>query len=590
MKNIIKTGVLLSMFAWLFTACEPQEFDSPDARESNPPTAEEMTADITSGSDAFHFNMVSNAEVSGIATVKWDLGNGNTATGKEVSAYYPLPGTYEVKLIITTNNGASTEKVVGQIVQEETDYSIFTSEKFIFLSGGIDDLDGKTWVLDSLAKGHLGGGPAGSAGLEWWSADPLAKQGVGVLYDDEINFQINGFKVNLINHGQSYVKDFVASSNGYSNGYVDDTDWVVDFSPAEGSWFVEDKDGKTYLTLSGSTRMFPIFDVGAVNGTYEILNIEENLLELVAAGGDGNAWHYRLIPKGYVKPSVSAEISVTEAAEINTYDVSLTNVDVPSGQTISGVTFNFGDGDPITSDDYTAVASHTYMRAGTYTITTVVTTSVGDLNMSETVTVASNHPDYVPFLLDEMVMYNDFSEVKMAPVNGQDCSVSIVANPEKVYPNRSSSVAFYSKTNNQWANANMELPSGYRFDIRSISTFKIMVYGNAGDVVLLKLENTDMGGNAWQTGVELTYTIQNDDTWEVAEYNFAGAPSADLSWDAGLAPLMASDVTTDGRYSHDYYNVIRIMLNPGVGDGTHEFYLDELSGPHVEGIKSAKIN
>jgi hypothetical protein len=26
------------------------------------------------------------------------------------------------------------------------------------------------------------------------------------------------------------------------------------------------------------------------------------------------------------------------------------------------------------------------------------------------------------------------------------------------------------------------------------------------------------------------------------------------------------------------------MLNPGVGDGTHTFYFDDLSGPHVEGI------
>ena len=335
--------------------------------------------------------------------------------------------------------------------------------------------------------------------------------------------------------------------------------------------------------------MFPIYDVGS-DGSYEILKLEENLLELVTIGIDGNAWHYQLIPKGYVKPSVNAELSVVEAAAANTYDISLTNIDIPAGQSISGVTFNFGEGDPESTTDYMAGTSYTYMRQGTYTISAVVNTSIGDLNLSQTVTVATNHPDYVPFLLDEMVMYDDFSEVEMAPVLGQDCSVTKVANPSRIYPNKSANVAFYSKTNNEWANAYMLLPAGYRFDLRSISTFKIMVYGKAGDVVLLKLENTDMGGNAWQTGVELNYTIQEDNTWEVAEYNFAGAASADLSWDAGLAPLMASDVSTDDRYSHDYYNVVRIMLNPGNGEGTHEFYLDELSGPHVEGIKSARIN
>ena len=132
----------MSMLAMLFTACEPQEFDSGDARESYPPSEEEVTADVSQGSDAYHFNMVSNAGVSGIHLIKWDLGNGSVAEGKEVVAYYPLPGTYDVTLTITTNTGAFTQKVVTQIVQEETDYSIFTSEKFIFLSGGVDDLDG----------------------------------------------------------------------------------------------------------------------------------------------------------------------------------------------------------------------------------------------------------------------------------------------------------------------------------------------------------------------------------------------------------------------------------------------------------------
>ncbi|WP_430973132.1 PKD domain-containing protein [Sunxiuqinia rutila] len=590
MKNIFKLGLLMSMLTMFFIGCEPQEFDSGDARESYPPSAEEVTATVSQGSDAYHFNMVSNAGVSGIHMIKWDLGNGNVAEGKEIVAYYPLPGTYDVTLTITTNTGAFTEKVVAQVVQEETDYSIFTSEKFIFLSGGVDDLDGKTWVLDSLAQGHLGVGAPGTVGLGYWSAPPLAKQGVGELYDDEINFNITGFAATLTNNGKSYVKDFIAGNPEYSNGYEDDTDYVVDFTPAPGSWFIEERDGKSFLTLSGTTRLFPIFDVDAANGSYEILKLEENLMELVALGGDGNAWHYQLIPKGYVKPSVAAELLVADvsATDVNTYEASLTNLDIPAGQAINGVTFDFGDGTTMVADNYTDVVSHTYMRAGTFMISAVVNTSIGELNLSETVTVTANHPDYVPFLLDEMVMYNDFSEVAMAAVVGEDCSVVTMANPARIYPNRSASVAMYSKTDNQYANANMKLPSGYRFDLRSISTFKIMVYGKAGDVVLLKLENTDME-QAWQTGVELTYTIQNDNTWEVAEYDFSGAPTADLSWDPGLVPLMAGDVTTDDRYSHDYYDIVRIMLNPGVGEGTHEFYFDELAGPHVEGIKSAQI-
>ncbi|MCW0483783.1 PKD domain-containing protein [Gaoshiqia sediminis] len=576
---------MAALFLALF-ACSPEMDDSVDIGAA--PTEDQLDFTIAPGANDFKFVLTNTSSVTGI--VSWDLGNGSKSSAASPVATYPLPGDYTITMTLITKGGMATKS--RTLTQTKTDYSIFTDEKFILLSGGADDLDGKTWVLDSLASGHLGVGPAGTPGLEWWAAAPLAKQAVKVLYDDEINFKVTGFVATLTNHGKSYVKGFVNNSPGYSNPVEIDTDFSVDYVPSPGTWFIEENGGKNYLTLGGPTPMFPIFDVGAANGSYEILKLEENLLELVAIGGDGNAWHYQLIPKGYVKPTVTTELSVVAAAETNTYDVSLTNFNIPDGQAITGVTFNFGEGDPVSSTDYTAVASHTYMRQGTYSVSAVVTTSVGDLNLSYSLVVDANHPDYVPFLLDEMVMYNDFSEIAMAPVLGEDCSVTTVTNPAKIYPNRSSNVAFYSKTEQEWANANLTLPPGYRFDLRLVSTFKIMVYGKAGDVVLLKLENTDKGGNAWQTGVELRYTIQADNTWEVAEYNFAGAPTADLSWDPGLVPLMASDVTTDDRYNHDYYNIVRIMLNPGNKDVgvTHEFYFDELSGPHVEGIKSAKIN
>lgn len=182
-------------------------------------------------------------------------------------------------------------------------------------------------------------------------------------------------------------------------------------------------------------------------------------------------------------------------------------------------------------------------------------------------------------------MYADFSEIMLAPVNGENCFVAVDDNPDKTYPNKSSKVAFYSKTNNEWANANLKLPSGYRYDLRQKSMFKLKVYGKAGDVVLLKLENTDRGGNAWQTGAELNYTIQQDNTWEVVEYDFAGVGAG---WD-WTGDQFTSDITTDDRFNNGFYDIIRIMLNPGVGDGTHEFYFDELAGPHMEGIKSANI-
>ncbi|MCI0522785.1 MAG: hypothetical protein L0Y37_03930, partial [Bacteroidales bacterium] len=107
-------------------------------------------------------------------------------------------------------------------------------------------------------------------------------------------------------------------------------------------------------------------------------------------------------------------------------------------------------------------------------------------------------------------------------------------------------------------------------------------YGKAGDQILLKLENTDKGGNAWQTGTyDLIYTIKKDNTWEVAEYNFNGVGAG---WD-WTGDIYTTNIVADDRFNHDFYNVVRIMCNPGNGSGTHSFYFDDLSGPHVEGIQ-----
>jgi hypothetical protein len=132
----------------------------------------------------------------------------------------------------------------------------------------------------------------------------------------------------------------------------------------------------------------------------------------------------------------------------------------------------------------------------------------------------------------------------------------------------------------------MLLKSGYRFDLRLQHIFKVMVNGKAGQKILLKLENTDKGGNAWQTGTyDLIYTIQKDNTWEVATFDFAGVGAG---WD-WTGDIFAPNIVADPRFNHDFYNVVRIMCNPGDGAGTHQFYFDDLSGPHVEGLKSGKL-
>lgn len=593
MKNKIALKLTAILALIVFWGCDPFMEENPDAGLVLPPDASALNFTVSPGKDAFHFKVdFTSPELPAISVVQFDLGNGDMVKSKSATAYYPMPGEYTIKMTVTTNGGSTSISKVHKTTQ--TDYTIFQDEKYIALSGGVEALQGKTWVIDAATPGHFGVGPsdAGSSGLEWWSASPFTKEGTGA-YDDEITFKIEGFNVSLKNYGVSYVKGYMKDDAKYKNIYrnprLNKDDWDVDYTtPVSGTWSIKEKEDGNYLVLNGQNPIFFGLDVGALNNEYKIVNIGKNVLELTCFSAYENwtKWHFLLIPKGYERPKIEYNVAVDKGSATNDINVKFTVTNIPAGESISKMIVDFGDGNVSESTDVNKVVTNTYMRKGTYTIKVTSVTSLGTKTDQYAVSIDNNHPDYEEFLLNEIVMYADFSEVTLAPVEGQDCFVGVTANPAKMYPNKSSSVAFYSKANNQWANAYMALPAGYRFDLRQKHTFKMKVFGKAGDKVLMKLENTDKGGNAWQTGTyDLIYTIKKDNTWETAEYDFAGTGAG---WD-WTGDIFTGDVTTDSRFNNGFYNVVRIMLNPGVGEGTHEFYFDELAGPHVEGIKSARI-
>jgi hypothetical protein len=579
------TGILAILL--VMAACEPQMADKPDI--GLPPTSDQLDFTITPGSDEFHVVITNTSSVTGIPS--WDFGNGTKGSGTSNIVVYSLPGDYPIKMTLVTKGG--TAETTKTFTQTETDFSIFTDPVYVNLTGGASDADGKTWMVDADSKGHFGVGDVtkpGGVGLDWWSANPHDKDGTGA-YDDELTFIMTDFVLKYDNKGVSYVKGYTkddpALASVYLNPRQNKDDWDVDYAtPITGTWNILKQDGTYYLMFNTATPVFPGLDVGAKNHTYKILKAEENLLELTCESSYENwtLWHFYMIPKGYVKPSITFTVNATEGTD-NDVACSVTGYTIPAGQSVTNITWNFGDNTPEVTGGKDEVIHHTFMRHGTFTVTAKLNTSLGTLTGTKAITLLNDNSAYVPYLLDMIVVYNDFSEVQVYPVLAQDCNLTIVDNPLKEVPNRSTKVAFYSKTNNQWANANMQLGPGFRFDLRQQHAFTILVYGKAGDKVLLKLENTDKGGDAWQTGTELTYTIQATNKWELATYDFAGAdvqPGAE-SWKWWSDPV-SYDVVADDYYNHDFYNIVRIMLNPGVGDGTHTFYFDELSGPHVEGI------
>lgn len=578
--NIKKNSIIL-VFALLFglVACEPEELDKPGY--DSPPSNDQVSFTITPGSDDFTFTLSNTSSVDGIA--HWDLGNGVKVTGDEVTATYSFPGEFEVTLTLVTNGGQASASQT--LTQTETDYSLLTDPLYLNLSGGTDSIDGRTWVLDSTSVGHLGVGPPEGTWPEWWAAAPLQKQGVH-MYDDEINFNIIDFVATYENHGKSYVKAFQIDNPAYSNPVENDGDYIVDYAtPVTGTWAINTVDEVNYLAMNAATPIFPNFDVGAENNTYEIQSITENELKLRCIGGDGSAWYYILIPKGYTRPVITYDFTITETANPNEYEMQITDLVVPEGVSITNITWAFDN--PMEEDyqttDPAEVVTHTYMQMGTYNVAvTIEDTEGGVFTETQELVVEEDHPSYVPYIENGMAMYINFDDI-FRPINvdeaGGTAYMEIVSNPLINLDNESQYAVQFTKESSEWSNIYIQLSDAYRFDFAQSTKFKLLVYGNAGDEVLLKVENTDLGPDAWTTGAEVIYTIQESNTWEIAEYDFTGV---------GTAQGQTDDITTDPTYSSDYYNVVRVMINPGDGGDTYSVIIDDWAGLLVPGWKSSK--
>ena len=297
MKHITRLSIFF-FAVLLFGACEPQELGKPDIGDA--PDAAQLSFTITPIDD-FHFTLENTSSVTGITS--WTFGNGVSAIGDKVEAYYALKETYTIVMTLATKGGQTS--ISREFTQDKIDYSVFDDPIYVNLTGGIEAADGKTWVVDSLYKGHFGIGPADGTTPEWWSADPKSKSNTG-SYDDEFVLNINGFTMEFKNNGNSYVKDYRKGDVNYTvlSYPFGEPDALVGFTPADISWTLIERDGATILKLISEKPAFFGFDYGAQNNEYRIDEITENTINLSCIGGDGNRWYYILIKKGYERPSV----------------------------------------------------------------------------------------------------------------------------------------------------------------------------------------------------------------------------------------------------------------------------------------------
>lgn len=292
MKSRFKILTIILLASTLF-ACKE---DEPEL--GNAPSAADAGFTFTespSSPNILQFK-ASNSQV----IAKWDFGNGSEAQGINATGIYPNKGKYTVTLTIFAKGGkASTSQ---EIDIANSDASLLANPLYTLLTGGVDSVNGKTWVIDSANGAHFGVGPnpVGAGGLfpEWYAATANEKAGAG-FYNDRYRFFIDGFKYDMVTKGDIYVntehRDFFPGASQTAVG-----DYMAPFQSKIGvNWSIEETATDTIITVSGGSF------IGYYTGvnSYKVIKFTENELFLrqLDSKNSGLAWYLRLIPAGTVR-------------------------------------------------------------------------------------------------------------------------------------------------------------------------------------------------------------------------------------------------------------------------------------------------
>ena len=351
MKNLFKYSIGALFAGLAMTACSPDEFSGADP--NGIPSVSGVDFNISVDQETNQ--MIATYTPQPGTYPVWIL-NGNTySTLQEVGYNNPEAGTYTIDMKIGNRNGFSQGTISKTFTFNETkvDYS-----------ADFRRITGKEWRIANKEVAHMGCGPAGTAGTEWWSAQPNDKKDFGV-YDDRITFTADNRK------GGTYTYNAGADGMTYVNwgtsfnptGAEPDVDVALGNQTSTWSFEVydwEDAEGnvtkQTYIQL-GKNTLFPYISSNAQyeNPKFRIETLTATKIVLVYDAPD------RSISWRFILTSAADERLVEEQGFDANSDFNLWKGVTPDA------TFYFA---PNWSPDRTAEMQTTYNDKGNdYTVT-----------------------------------------------------------------------------------------------------------------------------------------------------------------------------------------------------------------------------
>ena len=351
MKNLFKYSIGALFAGLAMTACSPDEFSGADP--NGIPSVSGVDFNISVDQETNQ--MIATYTPQPGTYPVWILNGTTYSTLQEVGYNNPEAGTYTIDMKIGNRNGFSQGTISKTFTFNETkvDYS-----------ADFRRITGKEWRIANKEVAHMGCGPAGTAGTEWWSAQPNDKKDFGV-YDDRITFTADNRKGGTYTYnagadGMTYV-NWGTSFN--STGAEPDVDVALGNQTSTWSFEVydwEDAEGnvtkQTYIQL-GKNTLFPYISSNAQyeNPKFRIETLTATKIVLVYDAPD------RSISWRFILTSAADERLVEEQGFDANSDFNLWKGVTPDA------TFYFA---PNWSPDRTAEMQATYNDKGNdYTIT-----------------------------------------------------------------------------------------------------------------------------------------------------------------------------------------------------------------------------
>ena len=157
------------------TACSPEEFTGAD--QNGLPTVDGRQVSVTTDQETNTAVFTVSGDFKGCYPV-WYL-DGKIYSFLATGSYSSMEqGTHELEVKVMNRNGISQASAKGSFTFNETkvDFTPYFSK-----------LCNKEWRIDYAEVGHMGCGPSGTDGSEWWKAAVNDKADWGV-YDDRVSF------------------------------------------------------------------------------------------------------------------------------------------------------------------------------------------------------------------------------------------------------------------------------------------------------------------------------------------------------------------------------------------------------------------